>query len=402
MIGFKTISKDFIWSIIIKIVYALFGPVTTMILAGYMLSDKFGNYSLFLTDIALLSMPIVTIFPITIPRGFNDDKVLNNSFNLLIIFTLLSIIYLFLRDYDIINISIIILLILSFGLERIYSNYLLGLNKVILSQIGYLVIKPILFFLLISVFMISDILLSLNRLIILQLVSYLIPVIYFLKPIRKLLSIFSINWKEIYIRKDVLLLFFIGAIQTLFQEIDYFFLNKFGSFSEIAYYRIAQQFSILVTFLLSPLIVLLTPSFVRFKQKRDYGSIAALLKKYIFLVFILTLPYIFFQIVFGKTVLVNLFGAEYNNSFLPMLVLTIGKFFNLIFGISLLFLKIMGYESYIFKRLILLFIIYAILDFILVPYFGLLGAAVSNSITFVLWNSLFFVKMIYVLKKELI
>jgi O-antigen/teichoic acid export membrane protein len=79
-----------------------------------------------------------------------------------------------------------------------------------------------------------------------------------------------------------------------------------------------------------------------------------------------------------------IFGSEYMASSTVLILLTLGAFFQTIFGPAGPLLSMSGYTNLVFINSLFAFVLNFLLNFILIPNFGLIGAAVSTLITMVL------------------
>jgi len=89
---------------------------------------------------------------------------------------------------------------------------------------------------------------------------------------------------------------------------------------------------------------------------------------------------------FGEFILRFIFGEEYVLGFMPLVVLTIGKLTNAAFGSVGALLNMTGHEKDAMKGMGYSLVINILLAFILIPQFGMLGAALSTAISLVVWN----------------
>ena len=101
------------------------------------------------------------------------------------------------------------------------------------------------------------------------------------------------------------------------------------------------------------------------------------------------LVFIIFVVSFDYLVL--LIGNEYSKSFLPFLILAVGQIVNSSIGLVGLLLTMTAYQKHAAFIMALAFISNLLLLLIMVPKFGIAGAAFSMSVSTVLWNLLMYV-----------
>lgn len=117
---------------------------------------------------------------------------------------------------------------------------------------------------------------------------------------------------------------------------------------------------------------------LRFKQ---------LAKAVSFISFFVSLP-VFLMIVIFPTTILGLFGEAFTEGSQAMIVLSVGQLFATISGSTINLLNMTGKEKSTMYILITSVIVNFFLNFILIPLFGLNGAAYATASSTVLWNLL--------------
>jgi O-antigen/teichoic acid export membrane protein len=117
---------------------------------------------------------------------------------------------------------------------------------------------------------------------------------------------------------------------------------------------------------------------LRFKQ---------LAKAVSFISFFVSLP-VFLMIIIFPTTILGLFGEAFTEGSQAMIVLSVGQLFATISGSTINLLNMTGKEKSTMYILITSVIVNFFLNFILIPLFGLNGAAYATASSTVLWNLL--------------
>jgi O-antigen/teichoic acid export membrane protein len=167
--------------------------------------------------------------------------------------------------------------------------------------------------------------------------------------------------------------------------------------SEIGYYKIAINFSFLSTVGLQIANVVFEPRFAALfaaKNKDDLQKLTTLSTRAVLLFNLLITGLL---IVFGKPVLSVAYGKEFLAAYLPMVILLSGQFINSATGTVTNILNMAGKEKLSVRAVALGTAVNLVLNTILTPNFGILGAAIGTSISLVFVNILLWL----IVKREL-
>ena len=112
-------------------------------------------------------------------------------------------------------------------------------------------------------------------------------------------------------------------------------------------------------------------------------------------IFWVTFPVIILFLCFPKSIL-SAFGEEFKLAAMALIILSISKMFSAISGSVGTFLQMVGKQNVFQNILILTAVINIGLNYILIPKYGIDGAAFASAISGVIWNVL----MIVYIKKN--
>lgn len=164
---------------------------------------------------------------------------------------------------------------------------------------------------------------------------------------------------------------------------------------DVGIYRIAFKIASLITFAQFAINSIAAPMFSSFKAKNDLDGLRKMVRNIGYLNLLISGP-AFLLIMFFPNFLLELFGTEFSEGVLPLLILAIGTLINALCGPVMYLLNMTGKERPARNIIIIASIINIALNFYLIPQYGLLGAAYATSISTVIWNALAVIKI----KKE--
>ncbi|MGB5942540.1 MAG: MATE family efflux transporter [Leeuwenhoekiella sp.] len=173
----------------------------------------------------------------------------------------------------------------------------------------------------------------------------------------------------------------------LLLTIDIIFLKRFHSYQAIAYYAVAIKLILIVSMVLNTINSIYSPQLAEFFATSDKVALNKIIRTSSRLIFLLTLPALILLFIFSGQIL-SLFGQDYIMAQNALLILMVGHFFSTLCGINGIYLNMTGRQSIFRNIMVLTILINLILNFILIPEFGIEGAAIASSICVVFWNVL--------------
>ncbi|MBH12479.1 MAG: hypothetical protein CMF37_06035 [Leeuwenhoekiella sp.] len=178
-------------------------------------------------------------------------------------------------------------------------------------------------------------------------------------------------------------------------SIDVFFLKRYTNFETLAYYgtsiKIIFLISTLINVMGSYLSVRIADLFVT-----DQVALQAVLKKGVRVIVGLALLLSVILFVFAAEIL-GVFGAAYQEAVPALRILIAGHFMSTLFGVTQVYLNMTKKQVVLQYILIIAVVINAILNAILIPKYGMLGAAVASAFSVIFWNGC---AVVWVYKKD--
>jgi len=174
---------------------------------------------------------------------------------------------------------------------------------------------------------------------------------------------------------------------------DIFILGIYTSEDQIGIYNIALKVANLAGLALFAINAISAPKFAEAYGKNDIGTLKILIQKSTKLIFLCSFPVIIMLVLVPKFWL-GLFGEAFESGIYVLLFLAFSQFINSICGSVAYILQMTGKEKILQNIMIITTIINISLNFILIPDYGINGAAIASLVSMVFWNlaSVFYIK----------
>ena len=169
----------------------------------------------------------------------------------------------------------------------------------------------------------------------------------------------------------------------LMQSTDVLFISAYDTFESVAYYSIAVKLATVTALALISVNIVIAPKIASIYNDKNFYQLKLILKKATRMNVVISLPIIIILIFFSEYVL-STFGSNYILAKNALWILLIAQFFNSITGPSALYLNMTGRQKKLNGILVISLLINVVLNIILVPDFGMLGAAISTTTSFVI------------------
>ena len=172
-------------------------------------------------------------------------------------------------------------------------------------------------------------------------------------------------------------------------------LGIFRSEAEVGYYAIAVKLATLTSFVLNAVNSMAGPKFSELFHTNKMDELFYLAKKSAKLIFWTTSPILLVFAILGKPVLHSVFGQDFEVAYPAMVLLVLGQFVHSISGATGIFMNMTG-NQVIFRNIVFAAAVANVgINFLLIPHFGILGAATAAMISMMTWNitALGYIKM---------
>ena len=169
----------------------------------------------------------------------------------------------------------------------------------------------------------------------------------------------------------------------LMQSTDVLFISAYDTFDSVAYYSIAVKLASVTALALISVNIVIAPKIATIYNDKNFYELKSILKKATRINVVISLPIIIVLLCFSEYIL-STFGINYVLAKSALWVLLIAQFFNSVTGPSALYLNMTGRQKKLNVILLISLLINIVLNIILVPAYGMLGAAISTTASFII------------------
>lgn len=180
----------------------------------------------------------------------------------------------------------------------------------------------------------------------------------------------------------------LGAANVITQKTDIVMLGLLASPSDVGVYHVAVQGAMLVSFGFTAVNAVLGPNIARLFARGETERLQRLLATTSMLTLGIALVVMTVLFLFGEALLQFVFGGEFRRGYVALLILGVGQLVNASVGSVGTFLSMTGYEGDTLRAISTAAIVNVVLNAVLIPIYGLLGAAFATMIATIIWNVL--------------
>ena len=176
-----------------------------------------------------------------------------------------------------------------------------------------------------------------------------------------------------------------GSLFLVISWTDTIMIGYFKTSTDVGIYRIAFKVATLITFIQFAVNSVAAPNIASLYTNENMEGLRKYIKQIGVINALFAIPVAMVIILFPE-LLLNLFGAEYTTGEVLLPVLAIGQLVNALCGPVMYILNMTGKEQVSQKIMIWMSLVNIVLNLVLIPKFGILGAAIATSISMVIWN----------------
>jgi O-antigen/teichoic acid export membrane protein len=182
-------------------------------------------------------------------------------------------------------------------------------------------------------------------------------------------------------------LFFISAMNVILKRTDIIMLDVIVGPEAVAYYSVATRLSDLAAFGLIFVNMVATPMISELYHQGKHQELQRILTLAARGIFVLTLI-ISAGLVLGGKLLLGVSGNAYIVAYTPLIILLLGQAFSASIGSTGFIMSMTGLQNQAAIIVAIVAVINIVLNAILIPHFGMNGAAIATAIATCLWNLL--------------
>lgn len=177
-----------------------------------------------------------------------------------------------------------------------------------------------------------------------------------------------------------------SAMALVVDQASVIVLGIFGSVADVGYFAVASRFAVLTTFMLTAINSIAAPKFAELFHSGKVEELLYVAKKSTKLIFWTTTPVLLCLIFLGRPVIRIFYGPHFLAAYGALLILVFGQFVNSASGSTGYFVNMTGDQVAYQNIMIVAALACIILNVLLVPRFGIEGAALAGSLSLVIWN----------------
>lgn len=395
-------------SITIKLIGIGFSLMTGIVLARVLGPEQYGIYSYVLAIVSILAIPAMFGLPSLIVRETAKSEVSQRwglirglwywansiTVSLSIIIALIAMAMLWLSRDSFTQLQLMtfawgIAFIPLSSLAALRGASLRGLKKVIQGQLPEQVLKPLFFIvILISVSLLGNTKVTAQNAMMFNALSAGIAFIFgawlLLRESPKQFKRVTKEYDSKAWIGSVIPLAMIAGLDIVVTQTDIIMLGFLSTATEVGVYRVAVQGAMLVTIGISATNMVMAPYLSKFSANYDMVKMKSIATQSARISFFIAFFSTLFFGFFGKELITLVFGESYITAYLPLFILAISQSINAGVGAGGVILNMNGYEKSTMFILFISALINVILNFIFIPLWGIVGAALATAIAIII------------------
>ena len=190
-------------------------------------------------------------------------------------------------------------------------------------------------------------------------------------------------------------LMFAQSVQFIMAWTDKLMIGNMMGSEEVGIYFTAFKLSMFASIALMAINSIASPKFAELYGKKDFDGLKKVAHQSSKMIFLATLPLVLVFFVFPEFLL-GLFGDEFKVGVKAFVFLSFGKLISSLSGSVGNILQMTGKQVIFMNVLFVGAIVNVLLNFFLIPKFGINGAALASMISLSMWNLI----MVYFVKRE--
>jgi len=196
-------------------------------------------------------------------------------------------------------------------------------------------------------------------------------------------------------------LMFVSAIGIIMHWTDIIMLGILKDAKDVGLYHPVERTAGLIRMILFAFASIFAPLFSQYFHEKNQTKMLEVFQLSTKWILLTSLPLFIFLILFSNTILM-LFGSEFGNDSLALPVLTVGIMIQAVFGLGSPSLTMSGFQKYNLINALVALFTNIFLNIMLIPQFGIAGAAMGTTIALFLISLLRFFENYYLLGLNLL
>ena len=197
-------------------------------------------------------------------------------------------------------------------------------------------------------------------------------------------------------RKSLLPLWGAGIVFAMIQQMDVVVVGYLLNGAETGAYFAAQKTATLLSLVLIAGGLVTAPTMAALYEKKSIAELQLMCRQLVLAIAAATfLGFVF--LIFAGNILLGLFNHSFTSAYSILLILAFGCMIDAVSGPTAYLMQMTSLESVYARMLALIYVFVFVLQFIFVPRYGIIAAAISNAAGVIVWNCV----SIYFLRKKI-
>jgi len=294
--------------------------------------------------------------------------------------------------------GLMLLLLPAAALTKLIAYGMVGLNHVVIGKASELLVRPIIVLVLVSTgFLIWPHLREPQYAMAAQLFAGVFGLLVGASILNSLVPISaktrSPEYRDRAWLKSAGPFMLIGGAGVVNGHADMIMLGWFGEPEEVGVYRVAVQGAALVAFGLHAVNPIIAPEFSRLYAQSNIKQLQRVVTASARAILVAALPVVLLFTLYGTAIVSWVFGSEYTDADMPLVILSVAQLINAGYGSVGLLMTMTGHENDAARTMWTTASINIVLNAILIPWLGMNGAALASAISLIVWNAVLFRKV---------
>ncbi len=223
-------------------------------------------------------------------------------------------------------------------------------------------------------------------------ITILMVVVFFLFLKKKNINILHKQEYDNHILKYSYPMLFTSSMIFMMGNIDSFMISYYLNEAQVGYYTVCLKLSLLITFFLTSVNNYILPKVSKYYQDNKSSELINLYKSSVKLILICTMPVIILIFLF-PTFFLGIFGEEFKVAKNVLYVVMSMNVVSVFIGPVINVLNMIDLQNYVKNIMFLGLLLNVVANYILIPKFGIIGAATGTLLSTLVWKILAYVKL---------
>ena len=270
------------------------------------------------------------------------------------------------------------------ALGNLRSASLRGMDRIVTGQLPELLLRPLFFFFALATFKlfpperqmaaIDAILINAGS----ALAAFLIGTALLSRVIRQLGTQTIEEFGGRSMAVSAMSLGLIAGLTAINNNIDVLMIRAFLSYDDVGLYRPASTISAFALFGMQIINVVILPRIASLFRAGELEVLEKMVRIATYAGFAFGLLAFLLIVLFGRTMLVSLYGAEFAGGYYPLVILALAQAVNSAFGVAASLMNMSGHENRTLRAIFIAVAANLVLNAILLQFFGVSGAALAT------------------------